>query len=103
LPLSLIKFPEIYENIFKLFTNVCPNIMSKEKSIDQFENVPIPKAIVEKIKKRIEQTDFDSVSSYITYVLQEVLSEENDEEEAVFSKEDEARVKERLKALGYLD
>jgi len=77
--------------------------MSKEKSIDQFENVPIPKAIVEKIKKRIEQTDFDSVSSYITYVLQEVLSEENDEEEAVFSKEDEARVKERLKALGYLD
>jgi Arc/MetJ-type ribon-helix-helix transcriptional regulator len=77
--------------------------MSKEKSKDQFENVPISKAIVEKIKKRIEQTDFDSVSSYITYVLEEVLSEEDDEEEAVFSKEDEERVKERLKALGYLD
>ena len=77
--------------------------MSKEKSKDQFENVPIPKAIVEKIKKRIEQTDFNSVSSYITYVLEEVLSEEDDEEEAVFSKEDEERVKERLKALGYLD
>jgi Arc/MetJ-type ribon-helix-helix transcriptional regulator len=76
--------------------------MSKEKSKDQFENVPIPKAIVEKIKKRIEQTDFNSVSSYITYVLQEILSEEDDDE-TVFSKEDEERVKERLKALGYLD
>jgi Arc/MetJ-type ribon-helix-helix transcriptional regulator len=76
--------------------------MTKEKSDVEFENVAIPKSIVDKIKKRIEQTDFDSVSSYISYVLEEVLSED-DEEEAVFSKEDEERVKERLKALGYMD
>jgi len=76
--------------------------MKKEKTKVECVNIAIPKSIVEKIEKRIKQTDFDSVSSYVSYVLQEILSED-DEEEVVFSKEDEERVKERLRALGYLD
>ena len=76
--------------------------MIKEKSKEKYVNIPIPKSIVEKIEKRIKQTDFDSVSSYVSYVLEEILSDD-EEEEPVFSKEDEERVKERLRALGYLD
>lgn len=64
--------------------------------------VSIPTPLFSKIEERIKGTGFTSVSSYVTYVLREVVSEEG-EEEVPFSKEEEERVKERLRALGYLD
>lgn len=72
----------------------------KEK---KYSTVSIPTPLVEKIKQRIEGTGFTSVSSYVTYVLREVIANMDEEEEEVFSKEDEEKVKERLRALGYLD
>lgn len=40
----------------------------------------------------------------MTYVLREVLASlEEEEKEEVFSEEEEEKVKERLRALGYLD
>ncbi len=65
-------------------------------------SIPIP--LYKKIKARINGTGFTSVSDYVTYVLREVLAslEEDDKEEA-FSEEEEEKVKERLRALGYLD
>jgi len=66
--------------------------------------VSIPIQLYEKIKKRIEGTGFTSVSDYVTYVLREVLASlEEEEKEEVFTKEEEEKVKERLRALGYLD
>ncbi len=64
--------------------------------------VELPKSIIEKIKKRIDGTGFESVSSYIAYVLNELLNEMEDDKDD-FTEEDEKKVKERLKALGYLD
>ena len=77
--------------------------MGKEKTQEKgkFTEVSIPTSIFEKIKERIKGTGFSSVSSYVTYVLKEVLSEE--EEEEVFTKEDEEKIKARLKALGYIE
>ncbi len=72
-------------------------------------SISIPKPLAEKIKKRIEKTGFNSVSSYITYVLRQVLSTVEKQEspsedpKEAFSKEDEDIVKARLKSLGYLD
>ena len=77
-------------------------IMINDKTKNEDINIPIPKSIYKKIEERIKQTDFDSVASYVKYILEEVLSEEEDDE-TVFSEEDEKRVKDRLKALGYLD
>ncbi len=65
--------------------------------------INISKDISDKIKKRIEGTGFESVDSYIEYVLKEVLSEMEEERDEELSKEDEEKVKERLRALGYLD
>jgi|Deesub1362A_J573_1020465.scaffolds.fasta_scaffold00276_26 Arc/MetJ-type ribon-helix-helix transcriptional regulator len=66
--------------------------------------VSIPIQLYEKIKKRIEGTGFTSVSDYVTYVLREVLASlEEEEKEEVFTEEEEEKVKERLRALGYLD
>ena len=68
----------------------------------KFTTVSIPTPLFKKVQERIKGTGFTSVSSYVTYVLREVVSEEEDEAQP-FSKEDEERVKDRLRALGYLD
>ena len=73
--------------------------MSEKK---KYTSVSIPTPLFKKIEERIKGTGFTSVSSYVTYVLREIIAEDEESEEA-FSKEDEERVKERLRALGYLD
>ena len=68
-------------------------------------NITIPTALAEKIKKRMEGTDFKTISEYITYILRQVISkvESEEKERKVFSKEEEEKVKERLRNLGYID
>ncbi len=68
----------------------------------EFTPVSIPTSLYKKIEEKIKGTEFSSVSSYVTKVLRESLakSEENKE---VFSAEEEEKIKERLKALGYID
>jgi len=63
--------------------------------------IRIPKSLYKKIEERLKDTEFKSVSEYATHLLREAL--EGMEEEPVFSKEEEEKVKERLRALGYLD
>jgi Arc/MetJ-type ribon-helix-helix transcriptional regulator len=75
-------------------------VMSVEEK--KFTTVSIPSPLFKKIEERIKGTGFTSVSGYVTYVLREVISEEEDEDQP-FSEEDEQRVKDRLRALGYLD
>jgi len=69
----------------------------------KYIEISIPKSLAEQIKKRIQGTEFTSISSYITYVLKEIISDSESGENKEFSKEDEDRVKERLRSLGYLD
>jgi len=58
--------------------------------------------LYDRVKERAEATDFESIEEYVTFVLQEVLKEEEPEEMAMDS-EQEKEVKKRLRALGYLD
>jgi metal-responsive CopG/Arc/MetJ family transcriptional regulator len=73
--------------------------MTMEK---EFMSVSIPTSLYKKIEEMIKGTEISSVSSYIAKVLREKVSPERETDE-VFSKEDEEKVKERLKALGYID
>ncbi|MBN1274274.1 MAG: CopG family transcriptional regulator [Candidatus Aminicenantes bacterium] len=68
----------------------------------EFTTVSIPTSLYKKIEEKIKGTEIGSVASYITKVLRESLSADQASQEA-FSKEDEEKVKERLKALGYID
>ena len=63
--------------------------------------VLLPVELYRKIEQRIEAAGFHSVEEYVAFVLEEVVKEE--ESASTFSEEDEAEVKKRLKALGYLD
>ncbi|MGM0509529.1 MAG: CopG family transcriptional regulator [Thermoplasmatota archaeon] len=77
----------------------------KKQKKKKYTTVSIPIPLAKKVKKRMEGTGFNSISSYVTYVLRQVISsiEEEEKEQESFSKEDEEKVKERLRALGYLD
>lgn len=76
-----------------------------KKRSKKFTTVSIPTPLFKKVEKRIEGTGFTSVSSYVTYVLREIVAEDEETEktEDPFTKDDEERVKERLRSLGYLD
>ncbi len=64
-----------------------------------YVEVRIPKSLYEKIKKEVEASEeFKSVEDFICFVLESAL----EETEEVYSPEEEEKVKERLRALGYL-
>ena len=76
----------------------------KEEIPRKHTTITIPKPLYEKLEKRIKNTGFGSVSDYVTYVLREVISslEETGKKE-VFTKKEEDKVKQRLRALGYIE
>jgi len=80
-------------------------IMSDDEHKVEYTTVSIPKPLAEKIKQRMIGTGFSSVSSYVTYVLRQVLSSIKAEEQSkqAFTKEEEEKVKQRLRDLGYID
>lgn len=66
----------------------------------QYTNIPLPNVIVNKIKERIKNTEFNSVSEYIVFILREVLADKDDK--GSLTDEEEKQVKATLKKLGYL-
>jgi len=66
----------------------------------------MPAELAEKLTKRAKSTGFKSLSSYIIYVLRQVLSNietgEKPKKDSI-TKEGEKKVKEKLRKLGYLD
>ncbi len=68
----------------------------------KFTDIAIPTDLYNKIEEKIKGTEFPSVASYVAKVVDDNLSKEEGTKDA-FSKEDEEKVKDRLKALGYID
>ncbi len=64
--------------------------------------ISIPVSTFEQIKKLAEKEKVDSVEEYIVKLLEKKILEGQNKSHD-FSKEDEEKVKERLKALGYMD
>lgn len=57
--------------------------------------------VYDRVESRLPYTEFASVEEYVTYVLEEVLTEVDEVEDEVAV--DETQVEDRLKSLGYLD
>jgi hypothetical protein len=66
--------------------------------------VNISKELYELVKQRIKESngEFKDVEDYVEFVLREVVKDEEEDEEQKYSKEDEEKLKQRLKSLGYL-
>ncbi|MFH1789409.1 MAG: CopG family transcriptional regulator [Candidatus Altiarchaeota archaeon] len=69
--------------------------MSSEKT--RYTTVSIPIELAEKAKKQIKGTGFKNLSDYVAYLLREIVASRRDWDEG-----DLEKVKERLRALGYL-
>ena len=67
----------------------------------KFTSVSIPTFLFQKIQERMGRSGFPSVSSYVAYVLREVLTESKVEEP--LTRDDAEKVKDRLRSLGYID
>jgi hypothetical protein len=72
------------------------------KMEDEFTDIAIPSELYRKIEAKIKETHVASVQDYVIKVLKESLPKDEKEEEGL-SQEEEDKVKERLKALGYMD
>ena len=68
----------------------------------EFTPVEIPTDLYEQIEEKIKNTEGLSVADFILTLLKEKLSKDQKETDSL-SSEDEEKVKERLKALGYMD
>ncbi len=69
-------------------------------------DISLPKEVAEKLKQRVESSGFSSLSSYVTYILRQVISNievEDREKDKKASEEDEEKVKDKLKKMGYLE
>ena len=70
----------------------------------KYTTITIPTTLAEKLKERIEGTGFNSLSSYVAYILRQILSStQKKENKEAFSEEDEEKVKKRLRGLGYIE
>ncbi|MFA6459685.1 MAG: CopG family transcriptional regulator [Patescibacteria group bacterium] len=72
----------------------------------KYTTVSLPIPLNDKLKKLIEPTGFASVSSFVTYVLRQIVSDSQQIDakplDYSFNKQDEDKVKDRLRSLGYL-
>ncbi len=66
--------------------------LEKDKTV-----ISIPTKLSETVKEKIKQTDFRSVSEYLTFIMRLILYEN-----AETSKQDIKNIKKKLKSLGYL-
>ena len=65
----------------------------------EFTSISIPLPLFKKIEKHIEDTGFQSVSSYTSFLLRVILSEDENDDKKFY----EAKlIKKKLKQLGYI-
>jgi Arc/MetJ-type ribon-helix-helix transcriptional regulator len=64
--------------------------------------VPISKDIIKIIQKEVKASggEFKNVTEYIEFVLTELLE---DVDETAYTPEEEEKIRERLRALGYIE
>jgi hypothetical protein len=74
----------------------------EDKMADKFIDIAIPEELYKEIEAKIKDTDISSVKDYVIKVLKDSLPKSDKEGEGL-SAEEEDKVKERLKALGYMD
>ena len=65
------------------------------------KTINIPFELYHSIEKRLSEFGFKSVDEYVTFILQELLKED-ETEKPVLSADEEKRVEKRLRDLGYL-
>ena len=70
--------------------------------MEKVKSVEIPETLYNKIEAKMKGSSFTSVSEYVAFMLRERFVSEEEGSKSAFSKEEEEKVKARLRDLGYL-
>ncbi|MCL4383329.1 MAG: CopG family transcriptional regulator [Candidatus Marsarchaeota archaeon] len=71
----------------------------KREKKQEFTSISIPLPLFKKVEKHIQNTGFQSVSSYMSFLLRIILSEKNLDDKKFY----EAKlIRKKLKQLGYI-
>ena len=55
--------------------------------------ISIPEELEQKLEEKIKKTSFESIQEYVTFVLEQVVSESNEDDETqIYTKEEEANI-----------
>ncbi|MEM0144032.1 MAG: ribbon-helix-helix domain-containing protein [Candidatus Parvarchaeum sp.] len=69
----------------------------------KFTTVSIPKPLADKVKKFTEKTGFTSLSSFVEYILREIVSESSEGKDGKKEKDDSVLdLEDKLRRLGYM-
>jgi len=63
--------------------------------------IKIPRPLYNRIKKIVEGSGFNSVTDFVVYVLRDIVSSKETDDE-LLTKEELTAIRRRLKSLGYL-
>lgn len=72
--------------------------MAGEKTVEI--KIKLPEKLYREAQAKAEEAGFNTIDEFIVFVLEQLLGEE---EPVELTQEDEEKVKERLRALGYID
>ena len=64
--------------------------------------ISIPYELSEKLKSKMSSANYDSIEAYVNYILSQLISSDEPEENSPYGGEGEENVKEMLKDLGYI-
>lgn len=69
----------------------------------KFTTVSIPKPLADKAKRFIEKTGFTSLSSFVEYLLREIVSESKENKKGNKEKDEQVLdLEDKLRRLGYM-
>jgi hypothetical protein len=71
-------------------------------AVERRRSIGIPESLFERVARNIAGTVFQTVEEYVMQAVREKLSQDENAREPGYTKEEEEKVKEHLRALGYL-
>lgn len=77
-------------------------MVMRRKKVGNFTPVSIPTSLFDNIKEMIKDTGFPSVSSFATYILREVIINLKGKKKKILTEEENKKIEEKLRVLGYL-
>ena len=73
--------------------------MSPDQTAEEVA-IELPKSLVDKIAGRVPDSGFKTVSEYVSFVLEQAIAKY--EEKSSITAEDQEKIEQRLRDLGYL-
>ena len=77
--------------------------MSQTETTGGLRMVALPESVLDRVENRLPYTEFDTSEAYVTYALEELLSQVVEVSDDDYEVAAEGEIENRLKSLGYLN